>query len=60
MNSCAKEGLGVPVQPVIPALKKSLKIPMGQSESLNRRRTDSTNAKRKGTTGQITIYKTHI
>ena len=41
--------------------KKSLKIPKGQSESIYRRRTDNTIAKRKRTKGQTTIYKTpHI
>jgi len=37
--------------------KKSLKIPKGQSESVYRRRTDNTMAKRKSTKGQITINK---
>ena len=37
---------------------KSLKIPKGQSESVYRRRTDNTIAKRKSTKGQTTIYKT--
>jgi hypothetical protein len=37
--------------------KKSLKIPKRQSESVYRRRTDNTMAKRKGTKGQTTIYK---
>jgi len=37
--------------------KRSLKIPKGNSESVNRR-TDNTMAKRKSTKGQITIYKT--
>ena len=40
--------------------KKNLKIPKGQSESVYRRRTDNTMAKRKSTKGQITIYKTYI
>jgi hypothetical protein len=40
--------------------KKSLKIPKGQSESVYRRRTDNTMAKRKSTKGQTTIYKTCI
>ena len=40
--------------------KKSLKIPKGQSESVHRRRTDNTMAKRKSTKGQTTIYKTYI
>jgi hypothetical protein len=40
--------------------KKSLKIPKGQSESVYRRRTDNTMAKRKSTKGQTTIYKTYI
>jgi hypothetical protein len=40
--------------------KKSLKIPKGQSESVYRRRTDNTMAKRKTTKGQTTIYKTYI
>jgi hypothetical protein len=40
--------------------KKSLKIPKEQSESVNRRRTDNTMAKRKSTRGQSTIYKTYI
>jgi hypothetical protein len=39
---------------------KSLKIPKGQSESVYRRRTDNTMAKRKSTKGQITIYNTYI
>jgi len=39
---------------------KSLKIPKGQSESVYRRRTDNTMAKRKSTKGQTTIYKTYI
>jgi len=39
--------------------KKSLKIPKGQSESVNRRRTDNTMAKRKSTERQTTIYKTY-
>jgi len=38
-------------------IKKSLQIPKGQSESINRRRTDNTMAKRKGTKGKTTIYK---
>ena len=38
--------------------KKSLKIPKGSSESVNRRRTDNTMAKRKSTKGQTTKYKT--
>jgi hypothetical protein len=37
-----------------------LKIPKGQSESVYRRRTDNTMAKRKSTKGQTTIYKTYI
>ena len=40
--------------------KKSLKIPKGQSETVYRRRTDNTMAKRKSTKGQTTIYKTYI
>jgi hypothetical protein len=44
----------------VTANKKSLKIPKGQSESIYRRRTDNTMAKRKSTKGQTTIYKTHI
>jgi hypothetical protein len=35
--------------------EKSLKIPKGQSESVCRRRTDNTMAKRKSTKGQTTI-----
>jgi hypothetical protein len=38
--------------------EKSLKIPEGESEFVNRR-TDNTMAKIKGTKGQTTIYKTH-
>jgi hypothetical protein len=41
-------------------VKKSLKIPKGQSESVYRRRTDNTMAKRKSTKGQTTIYNTYI
>ena len=40
--------------------KKSLKIPKGQPDSVYRRRTDNTMAKRKSTKGQTTIYKTYI
>jgi len=36
-------------------VKKSLKIPKLQSESVYRRRTDNTMAKRKSTKGQTTI-----
>jgi len=36
--------------------KKSLKIPKGQWESVHRRRTDNTMAKRKSTKGQATVY----
>ena len=39
-------------------IRMSLKIPKGQSESVYRRRTDNTMAKRKSTKGQTTIYKT--
>ena len=39
---------------------KSLKIPKGQSESVYRRRTDNTMAKRKSSKGQTTINKTYI
>ena len=39
--------------------KKSLKIPKRQSESVNRRITDNTVAKRKSTKGQTTINKTY-
>jgi hypothetical protein len=38
---------------------KSLKIPKGQSESVNRRSTDNTMTKIKSTKGQTTIYKTY-
>jgi hypothetical protein len=41
-------------------LKKSLKIPKGQSETVYRKRTDNTMAKRKRTKGQTTIDKTYI
>jgi hypothetical protein len=40
--------------------KNSLKIPKRQSESVYRRRTDNTMAKRKSTKGQTMIYKTYI
>jgi len=40
--------------------KKSLKIQKRQSQSVNRRRTDNTMAKRTSAKGQTTIYKTHI
>jgi len=41
-------------------VKKSLKIPKGQSESVYRRRTDNTMAKIKGTKEQTPINKTYI
>ena len=41
-------------------LKKSLKIPKGQSETIYRRRTDNTMDKRKCAKGQTTINKTYI
>jgi hypothetical protein len=37
-----------------------LKIPKGQSETVYRRRTDNTMAKRKATKGQIKIDKAYI
>jgi len=37
-----------------------LKIPKGQLESVYRRRTDNTMAKRKSTKGQRTINKTYV
>jgi hypothetical protein len=40
--------------------KKSLKIPKGSSESVYRRRTENTMAKRKSTKEQTIIYKTCI
>jgi hypothetical protein len=40
-------------------IKKSLKIPKGQSENVYRR-TDNTMTKRKSTKGQTTIDKTYI
>jgi hypothetical protein len=44
----------------IPSNKcKSLETPKGQSESVNRRRTENTMAKRKKTKGQTRIYKTN-
>jgi hypothetical protein len=39
--------------------KKSLKIPNRYLESVNRRRTDNTIAKRKSTKEQTTNYKTY-
>ena len=39
-------------------VKKNLKIPKGQSETVNRRSTNNTMAKRKRTKGQTTICKT--
>ena len=41
-------------------VKKSLKISKRQSESVSRRMTDNTMAKRKGTKEQTTIYKAYI
>jgi hypothetical protein len=40
--------------------QKSLKIPKGQSETVYRRRTDNTMAKRKSTKEQTMIDKTYI
>ena len=37
---------------------RSMKVPKGQSESVNRRMTENTMDKRKRTKGQTTIYKT--
>jgi hypothetical protein len=45
---------------LLPPIKKSLKIPKGQSESVYRRRTDNTMAKRKGTKGQENINLGHL
>jgi hypothetical protein len=45
---------------IIQFCKKSLKIPKGQSETVYRRRTDNTMAKRKSTKWQTTIDKTYI
>ena len=36
----------------------NFKIPKGYSETIYRRRSDNTTAKRKGIKGQTTIYKT--
>jgi len=44
---------------IVNFIKKSLKIPKGQSESIYRRGTGNTMAKRKSTKGQTTIYKTY-
>jgi hypothetical protein len=41
-------------------IRKSLRIPKEQTESVNQRKTDNTMAKRKSTKGQTTIYKTYI
>jgi hypothetical protein len=41
-------------------MKKSLKIAKWQAESIYRRRTDNTMAKKKSTKGKTTIYKTYI
>ena len=46
--------------PFFNSIKMTLKIPKEQSESVYRRRTDNTMAKRKSTKGQTTIYKTYI
>ena len=43
----------------IDRVKKNLKIPKGQSESVYRRRMDNTLAERKSTGGQTTINKTY-
>ena len=40
-------------------LKEEFEDTKGLSESVYRRRTDNTNAKRKSTKGQTTIYKTY-
>ncbi len=45
---------------IIKVYKRSLKIPKGQSESVDRRRTDNTMAKRKSTKGQTKINKTYM
>jgi hypothetical protein len=50
----------VPEYLLFSIVKKSLKIPKEQSETVYRRRTDNTMAKRKSTKGQTTIYKTYI
>jgi hypothetical protein len=38
---------------------KSLRIPKGYSESINKKKADNTMAKRKITKGQTTIHKTY-
>jgi len=43
---------------LISSVKKSLKVPKGESETVNQRRTNNTMAKIKGTIGQTMIYKT--
>jgi hypothetical protein len=45
---------------ILTMCKKSLEIPKGQSESVYRRRTDNTMAKRKSTKGQTTIWDTLV
>ena len=61
-SSCSTSGtprVHLLTNPVI-THEKSLKIPKGQSDSVYRRRTDNTMAKKKSTKGQTTIYKTYI
>ena len=43
---------------ILKSVWKSLKIPMGSSESVNPKGTDNTMTKRNSTKGQTTIYKT--
>ena len=50
---------GRTLQNIIHCMKKSLKIPKGQSESVYRRRIGNTMAKRKSTKGQTTIQNTY-
>jgi hypothetical protein len=54
-RKCATYGRGIYLLKVF--IKRSLKILKEQSESVYRKRTDNTMAKRKSTKGQTTIYK---
>jgi hypothetical protein len=53
-------GYVLPVIMLFMSLKKCLKIPKGQSESVYRRRKTRQWPKEKNIKGQATIYKTYI
>jgi hypothetical protein len=60
MQECTMNNTTISHDYLFLAIKKSLNIPKGQSESVYLRRTYNTMVKRKRTKGKTTNYKTYI